>query len=116
MLFSAYGFRVMSGPAEATRRPTRSRNCHGSHVLIARRGPNSSSAWGSWAVQFGRSQQFPSQMIHVKNEKRLRKALPEILVHPLFPSFGKKRLRVHIFGEEPVFMRHSQEIQNRRDH
>src|ERR1700678_1903122 len=95
MLFSTYGFCVMSGRPVTIRQSTRSRNCHGSHVITARCWPNSGSARGSWAVQFGSSQQFPPQMIHVKNNKRLRKTIPEILQHPVFPTFGEERFRVH---------------------
>src|SRR5579872_2796498 len=79
MSFSTYGFRALSGTQGFTRRTTRSKNCHGSHVLFARCWPTSSSARGGRAIQLGRAQQFPPQMIHVKDEDRLRVLLPEML-------------------------------------
>src|ERR1035438_8398334 len=47
-------------------------------LYTARHPPNSGSAWGSRVERFGGAQQFPSQVVHVKNEDRVGEHAPEL--------------------------------------
>src|ERR1022692_1262780 len=85
-------------------------------LIRARHPPNSGSAWGSRVERFGRPQQFPSQMVHVKKEDRVGENAPKLLAHPSFPALGKKQFRIHVFREESVLVRYTQKVQHRRNH
>src|ERR1035438_3741361 len=75
----------------------------------ARHQPNSGSAGGSRVERFGGTQQFPSQMVHVKKEDRAGEYAPKLFAHPSFPAFGKKWFRIDVFREESVLVRRSEE-------
>ena len=85
-------------------------------LICARHAPNSGRAWRSRVKRFGGAQQFPSQMVHVKKEDRVREYAAELIAHPSFPAFRKKWFRIDALREKSVLVRYPQKVQHARDH
>src|ERR1017187_3438743 len=85
-------------------------------LSVARGEPKSNGARRNRAVDILGAQQLPPQVIHIKQQNRLRISPAKFLHHALFPAIREIWLGIHVLGKKPILVRHAQEIQHRPYH